>query len=397
MAEAPGSLAGLRVAVANIGDPSDPSTFSGAPAALLGGLRDCGADAQPVGGGLPDALQRAVIRAAIVARLRPHDLRDLGRAVERERAGANLGRLAEAVRDVKVAAGLRRARPLDGVIQHGSEMRLPRGTRYVTWEDATSKLARRSFPWPHHEGTRPSDHRLHDARAAWVYGHAHACCAMSHWAAASLVDDFGVPPERVHVVGVGAVRRMRPPERRDWSVPRLLFVGFAWERKNGPAVVRAFARLRDEHPDATLDVVGAHPPLDAPGVTGHGPIALADPTGASRLAALFARATCFVMPSLHEPSAQAYIEAGSAGIPSIGSTNGGSATVIGPGGTVVDPQDDGAILDAMRRLGSGDGAREAGDRARAHAALLTWELVAERLVRALAPPGADVSALASFL
>jgi glycosyltransferase involved in cell wall biosynthesis len=103
------------------------------------------------------------------------------------------------------------------------------------------------------------------------------------------------------------------------------------------------------------------------------------------------------MPSLHEPSAQAYIEAGSAGIPSIGSTNGGSATVIGPGGTVVDPEDDAAILAALRAFGAGAGAREAGARARAHAAAFTWELVAERLLRALAPPGVEVARLATFL
>jgi len=42
-------------------------------------------------------------------------------------------------------------------------------------------------------------------------------------------------------------------------------------------------------------------------------IALDDPTATARLQALYDVATCFVMPSLHEPSAQAYIEAGSGG------------------------------------------------------------------------------------
>ena len=124
-------------------------------------------------------------------------------------------------------------------------------------------------------------------------------------------------------------------------------------------------------------------------MTGHGPIALDDTGGEARLQALFDRATCFVMPSLHEPSAQAYIEAGTAGIPSIGSTDGGSATVIGPGGVVVDPRDDAAILEAMRSVGSGPRAAELGAAAREHAALLTWPKVAERLIRALRPPGAE--------
>jgi hypothetical protein len=38
-----------------------------------------------------------------------------------------------------------------------------------------------------------------------------------------------------------------------------------------------------------------------------------------------------------------------------------------------------------------------GERARVRAALFTWPLVAERLVRALALPGVDESALAPFL
>jgi glycosyltransferase involved in cell wall biosynthesis len=388
-------LAGLRVAVASSGDPSDPAGYSGGPAALLGGLRNLGVDA-PALAGTPPA-EAWLMRAAILARVRPADRRDLRGAVARERAGAQLGRPVTLARERRLARALRGAGPLDGVVQHGSEYRLPHGTRYVTFEDATSKLARRSFAWAHHEGTRPADHRRHDARAADVYARAVACCTMSHWAAASLVEDFGVPPEKALVVGLGAIRRLEPPAHRDWTVPRFLFVGFAWERKNGPRVLRAFARLREEQPEATLDVVGGHPRLDAPGVTGHGSIALDDPDGETRLAALFERATCFVMPSRHEPAGQVFVEAGSAGIPSIGSTDGGAATTIGPGGLVVDPDDDAAILDAMRRLGAGAAAREAGERARAHAGLQTWELVAERVVRALALPGVDQSGLAAFL
>jgi glycosyltransferase involved in cell wall biosynthesis len=387
----------LRIAVVNQGDPADPAAFSGAPAALLEGLRTAGAEAISVPGALPAPAERALMRTAIAARLRPRDLAGVRAAIARERAPAQLGRLAEAVHDVRLAAGLRAAAPLDGIVQHGTEVRLPGGAVYVTFEDATTICARRHWPWPHMQGSRPADVRRQDARARAVYARARACCAMSRWAADSLVRDFGVPAERVHVVGVGAVRRLRPPAQRDWSVPRLLFVGFAWERKNGPGVLRAFARLREEQPAATLDVVGGHPRLDAPGVTGHGAIALDDAGGEARLQALFDRATCFVMPSLHEPSAQAYIEAATAGIPSIGSTDGGSATVIGPGGVVVDPRDDAAILAAMRSIGSGPRAAELGAAGREHAALLTWPKVAERLIRALRPPGADLEGLAEFL
>ncbi len=392
----PAGSAPLRVGLANQGDPEDPTAFSGTPASLLRGLRQAGAEPVAVSGALPPALERLVVRAAVAARLRPADRHELRAAVEREHAAAMLGPLVERVRNARLRVELRRAGRLAGVVQHGTEVRLPAGTRYVTYEDATTKLARRTWDWAHHRGNRARDEDRQDRRAAAVYAGARGCCAMSHWAAASLREDFGLPAERVHVVGVGPVRTLRPPATRDWTVPRLLFVGLDWERKNGPRVLSAFAQLRREHPEATLDVVGGHPRLDLPGVRTHGVVSLDDAGGDARLQALFDHATCFVMPSLHEPAGQVYIEAGCAGIPSVGSTHGGASTLIGAGGTVVDPADDAALLAALRHLGAGEAAAAAGRAAARQAALLSWSQVAQRLLRALLGPTAD-DGLAAFL
>ncbi len=113
--------------------------------------------------------------------------------------------------------------------------------------------------------------------ATRCYERATACCLSTDWAARSVIDDYGIAAEKVHAVGIG--RNHDPaPTPRDWRTPRFLFVGMDWLGKNGPGVLAAFARLREEHPDVTLDIVGAHPPLDAPGVTGHGVLAMGDPT-----------------------------------------------------------------------------------------------------------------------
>ena len=125
-------------------------------------------------------------------------------------------------------------------------------------------------------------------------------------------------------------------------------------------MVDAFAEVRREHPAAELHVVGGHPPLDAPGVIGHGFLSLGDPGDAARLAELYRRATCFVMASLHEPAGIANAEAAAAGLPCIGTTNGGSATVIGPGGVLVDPADPRALTQAMLHLADPDVARRLG-------------------------------------
>ena len=104
-----------------------------------------------------------------------------------------------------------------------------------------------------------------------------------------------------------------------------------------------------------------------------------------------------MLPSLHEPTGTVHAEAGAAGLPSIGTTAGGVDTVIGDGGLLVDPLDDDAIAAAFLRLADGETARAMGARARERSELFTWRLVAERLIRVLAPPDTDVSGLAEPL
>jgi glycosyltransferase involved in cell wall biosynthesis len=202
----------------------------------------------------------------------------------------------------------------------------------------------------------------------------------------------------VHVVGIGRnIEPERDTARREWSPPRFLFVGREWERKNGPRVVAAFARVRAERPDARLDVVGGHPPLCADGVVAHGPLALDDHGDRTRLAALYASATCFVMPSLHEPSAQAYVEASAWGIPSIVTANGGSVELVRDGGVIVDPLDDGGLLQAMRRLCDPEVAAQLGELAVRRSRLFTSRALAGRLLRALDLPSIQTDELPEFV
>jgi glycosyltransferase involved in cell wall biosynthesis len=197
-------------------------------------------------------------------------------------------------------------------------------------------------------------------------------------------------------MGIGA-NHLPPARERDWSVPRLLWVGVDWERKRGDAVVRAFAALRSEHPEATLDLVGRHPRVDVPGVREHGFLRLGDREGAARLDALFGAATCFVMPSRVEPVGIVYAEALQAGVPSIGTTQGGSPLVIGDAGETVDPDDEPGLLAALRRVSDPERAPELGARALARAPLFRWRAVAERYLRALGHEVWDDRPLAGYL
>jgi glycosyltransferase involved in cell wall biosynthesis len=209
------------------------------------------------------------------------------------------------------------------------------------------------------------------------------CCVASDWAAASVMEDYGVPSAKVHVVGLGRNHDPSPVER-DWSVPRFLFVGRDWSRKGGPELLRAFGRLRERVPGATLDVVGEHPRLDLPGVRGHGPVGLDPAHGGERVEGLFEAATCCVMPSRFEPFGIVHVEAAAAGVPSIGTAVGGAGYAIGPdGGLLVEPGDEGALLDAMVGLADPDTARRMGAAALERSARFTWSAVAGRVLDAL--------------
>jgi glycosyltransferase involved in cell wall biosynthesis len=276
-------------------------------------------------------------------------------------------------------------------------MRLPAGYRVVTFEDSTVLQARDGYPWPHLRGLSERDLRRYVDRQRRVYESAVACCCATHWVAESILGSYGIAPDRVFTVGLGQNHAAPAPAPRDWSRPRYLFVGVDWERKNGPAVLSAFARLRERHPDARLDVVGGHPRIDQDGVVAHGALSLVQREDREQMALLYREATAFVMPSMHEPAGIVYAEAGGAGLASIGTTDGGAATMIGPGGILVDPRDDAQIFAAMDRLADPDTARRLGELALRHSTLLTWPKVAERLVRALDVPGVDTSGLAEFL
>jgi len=230
------------------------------------------------------------------------------------------------------------------------------------------------------------------ARERRAYHAASACCVASRWVRDSMVADYGVPDQKIHVVGLGRNHDPRPADR-SWDDPHFLFVGRDWERKNGPRVLEAFARLKAEVPEARLDLVGGHPRVTQDGVTGHGALRLNVGADRLKLARLFERATCFVMPSHWEAFGIVYLEAGAAGVPSIGTTVGGAADAIGDGGILVDPTSTGQLLDAMRTLADGLTAARYGSRALARAPDYTWRAVAGRVTQALGLLPADSDAL----
>ncbi|MEA2216057.1 MAG: hypothetical protein QOK19_1618 [Solirubrobacteraceae bacterium] len=385
--------------MAAMADPEDPAANSGWPASTLAALREVVGDVVAVSDTPGQATARAALLAGALLGARPSDLRRpaLGRA--RLWTVGKAGRPYAVARARTVSARLADAGPLDGFVQNAGDYPAPGGLPMVTYQDSTVVQALDAYPWAHLRGLSSGDIEGLVRRQRAAYESAVGCCTFSHWVADSIVSDYGIPADKVHVVGLGSNASFAEEgdAPREWSTPRFLFVGFDWARKNGELVLDAFAAVRERYPDATLDLVGGHPRVELEGVTGHGLLAMGDPAGRARLTALYRAATVFVMPSVHEPAGTVHIEAAAAGIPSIGTSNGGAATCIGDAGFVVDPDAEEELLDAMMKLCDPSTAERLGALGREHAKQFTWRKVAERLVRALKIPDVDLTGFAAFL
>jgi glycosyltransferase involved in cell wall biosynthesis len=365
-----------RIAVVAPGDVTDRKTWSGSPAGLFNGLAEAGVEPLAVNS-CPPGTRRLYRR--------------LGISWSREATNP----LTTAAASVWTTASIAAAGRVDGVVTIGSGHRVRTSAPIVSYDDMTFAQGQRQAWSPVSELGRSPARRWRQ-RQQRAYLRNRACCLGSEWAARSVREDYGIDPEKVHIVGFG--RNFAPAAaERDWSVPRFIFIGVEWERKRGPAVVDALAEVRASHPQATLDVVGEHPPIDAPGVIPHGRLSLASREDRAQLEDLLARATCLVLPSTFEAFGIAQVDAGAAGVPSIGTTVGGAPDAVGDGGLVVPPDDPVALVAAMLELADPETARRLGELALAHSALFTWQAVAERVLRALRPSGLDASGLAEFL
>jgi glycosyltransferase involved in cell wall biosynthesis len=354
-------------------DPASPANWSGTPRGLFDGFTSLGMEVIPIPCRIPELVRLPI---ALLSRFRGAR----GTVAHREPVCA-------LARSVVMATALRQVGPFDGIVAMGTDMynlkQVMRGSSVpvATYDDGNfnlflrykdSDLYLRGFP-------------LKDVKA-WAKRQADACqaatlaCVSTPWAKKSAIEDFGLPESKVRVVGMGHRPRSISSESRDWTAPRFLFVGVEWERKNGAAVIEAFARVRECFPNAKLDLVGEHPPIDMPGVTDHGYLPRESKSAQNLLDRLYACATAFVLPSRFDPSPIAYLEAASAGLPVIATTCGGAGELLQDAAISVDPYDIDALVVAMLQLADRNNAQSMGTRAAARAAESTWQAVASRIV-----------------
>ena len=163
----------------------------------------------------------------------------------------------------------------------------------------------------------------------------------SDWAARSAIEDHGADPERVHVIPFGP-NLPEPPDRdmvlrhiqeRKHDECRLLFIGYDWERKQGPLAVKVHKELLRRGIPSQLTIVGCDPPLGTgqKGITVLGEIDKTVPSQYEKLQHELRNAHFLLVPSKAECYGMVYTEASAYGIPSVGCDVGGVSTPIEDG------------------------------------------------------------------
>ena len=207
-----------------------------------------------------------------------------------------------------------------------------------------------------------------------VFRSARLMLPWSNWTKASLMRDYGVPPEKIIVVPPGVdVEQWMPPSagvreaslKASGGLPRVLFVGGDFARKGGPLLLDWF--LQRGQGRCELHLVTRQPPAfeQAPaGLHIHTGLEANDP----RLMQLYRESHIFVLPTLADCFSVASIEAMATGLPVITTNVGGVPDIVADGqeGYLIEPQDGAALSCGLDRLlGDTELRRAMGERARA--------------------------------
>ncbi len=271
---------------------------------------------------------------------------------------------------------------IDVVLQHGAIFwsGLPEnGPPVVIYTDFTYQLAAREDPWRNPFSGREA--QRWDDLERQCYHRAAMTLTRSEYTRQSMINDYGVPPERVTVVGGGINFVDLPAPMPLADAPRVLFIGKEFERKGGAQLVAAFRQVRARVPHAELWLVTAKH-IDEPGIR-----CIAPTHDRDTIAALYRQASVFAMPSRCETWGDVFLEAMAYGLPCVGTTNDAMPEIIqhGETGYVVDPDDVAALAGYLEQLLSDPWLRQRmGAQGRERVAhTFTWAHVAQRIDRYL--------------
>jgi glycosyltransferase involved in cell wall biosynthesis len=194
-----------------------------------------------------------------------------------------------------------------------------------------------------------------------VFERARALVSWSAWAQQGLATEYGIDPERVHVIppGVPTAEWKRPTARGSVSPEdpvRILFVGGDLERKGGSDLLRAFAMLRQEERPVELHLVTRSKVAEAPGLTVYNNMQ----PNSDALRRLYWESDIFCLPTYGDALPLALAEAAAAGLPLVSTKVAAIPEIVldNRTGLLAAPGQPQELAAALRRLVAEPGLRE---------------------------------------
>jgi glycosyltransferase involved in cell wall biosynthesis len=183
---------------------------------------------------------------------------------------------------------------------------------------------------------------------------AHRVITISESARKDLIKSFGLPSEKIDVTPLGVRPPHGSPRRSASDQPIVLCVAQKRPYKNLSSLIRAVAALDVEAPVLVLPGAPTEHEVELRALAARlgvsGRVRFPAWVSPEELEALYAEATCFVLPSLIEGFGLPVLEAMARGVPVACSDRPALPEVAGDAALLFDPTNQIEVTDAVRRL-----------------------------------------------
>lgn len=191
---------------------------------------------------------------------------------------------------------------------------------YVYYLDHTMALAEKVWsqwmPYDQHEYQNFLEcERIAFQRATHLF-------SMSQFVRTSLIEDYGIDPKKITVVGSSGNFKDPYIGDKTFGSKRIVFNGSDFHRKGGDIVLDAFKLVKQNIPEAKLCVIGRTFSTLEDGIENPGHL------NSDAIAQLFLSADLVVAPARWDPFPGFIIEAMNYGVPCIVSANGGMPEIV---------------------------------------------------------------------
>lgn len=146
---------------------------------------------------------------------------------------------------------------------------------------------------------------------------------MSNVVKKSLIEDYGIPGEKITVVGASGNYTEPYQGEKSFGTKQILFNGSDFERKGGDLLLAAFKQVKQAIPDAKLVIIGKNLSTNQDGVENPGII-----RSAEAMRELFLTSDLVVAPAYCDPFPVFLMEAMNYGVPCIVTDKDGMPEIV---------------------------------------------------------------------